>query len=343
MKNCFKIFVFLSLLLAFGNLFSFQPPILLNVNEHLSDSSLVIKYKIENFQNGVEAKINILQKNTKEIPALNEQKIIGDYGKIEEKENYQFEILINLLPDNFNFQEYTAFPKIIFQDRIYYEMEKIEKGKYSFYQDDEKKVFEAAKDFYISKFEVSNEQFVAFINTDGYEIKEYWLVKKGVMANPEVGWNFQGIFNMSAPMDWNLNDSPYWKSAPSNFVYGPVTNLRWFEANAFCNWMGSSLPDLNDISICFSFDSVENDSTYNPACLDIDKNGEFPLHFIRSNVSEWLILSVDSNAPPCGPGCREMFYLMNNSNTPYEFPDKGVSCPLYRNVILGFRYKILCF
>jgi hypothetical protein len=311
------------------------------VEEYISDSLFAVKYRIENFQNGIETKINIYQKESLKLISVKEQKIIGDYGRIDKKNNYQFEIPLTLLPNDFTFQKYTAFPKIIFQGRIYYEMKKINKGRYRFHYDEEKMVSEATNAFYISKFEVSNEQFAAFIADDGYEIKEYWQIKEGVMENRDVGWTFQGKFRICSPLKWNLNERPYWKSAPSNFIYGPVTYLRWFEANAFCNWMGCSLPSLKDISICFSFDSIENDILFNPVCEEIDENGQFHLHFIKSNVSEWLILSVESNVPPCGPGCREMFHLRNNSQTPYEFPEKDISCPLYRNEILGFRYRMM--
>ncbi|MCK4358561.1 MAG: SUMF1/EgtB/PvdO family nonheme iron enzyme [Candidatus Cloacimonetes bacterium] len=340
MKNIFIIFILLSIILSFTDLFSFQPPILLDVKEHIFDSIFVVEYRIENFLKGIETKINIYQKESLTAILINEERIKKDYGKIEKKENYWLEIPLNLLPKDFNLQKYTVLPKIIFQGRIYYEMKKVEKGRYSFHQDKNKMASENTNGFYISKFEVSNEQFAAFINDDGYEIKEYWLVKEGIMQNREVGWNFQGRFKMYAPREWDLNKIHYWESAPSNFIYGPVTNLRWFEANAFCNWMGCSLPDLTEISICFSFNSVENDTVYNPVCLEINNEGQFPLHFIKSNVSEWLILSVDSNAPPCGPGCREMFYLKNNALMHDEYPLKGISCPLYNNEILGFRYKI---
>lgn len=338
MKNYFIIFGLI--LFSFTKLFAFQPPVLLDVKEYISDSLFIAEYRIENFQEGIEAKINIYKKDNLNIIRLDEQKIIGDYGNLERKEKYRFAIPLNLLPLDFNFKDYAAFPKIVFQNRIYYEMDKIEKGCYSFHQDEGQTASRTTEGFYISKFEVSNEQFAAFINADGYEIKEYWLVKKGVMHNQEVGWNFQGKFRMSAPRDWNLNETPYWKTAASNFVYGPVTSVRWFEANAFCNWMGCSLPTLNDISICFSFNSVENDSLFNPVCSKINSKGQFPLHFIKSNVSEWLLSGIDSNIPPCGPGCHEMFYLKNNSQMHYDFPLKGISCPLYNNEILGFRYKI---
>ena len=338
MRNLLKTFAILLFLYFSENLFSFQFPILTEVCEYLTDSSLVTEYQIENFQDGIEIEINIFKKETKEIIKINRQKIIGDFGKITEKENYKFEIPLHLFPNDFSFTKYITFPKIIFQNRIYYEMKKVKKGKYLVQKNRDEVVSESTQGFYISKCEVSNEQFAAFINSDGYEIEEYWLIKEGTMQNREVGWNFQGKFMMSSPFGWNLSEIPYWKSAASNFIFGPVTNLRWFEANAFCNWMGFALPNLTDISICFSFDSVENDSLYNPVCIENDENENHPLHFVKSNVSEWIILSAESNIPACGPGCREMFYIKNNFQTDYNFPDIGLSCPLYRNEILGFRY-----
>ena len=336
-----KFFAFVLILFFCTQLLSFQPPILLDVKEQISDSVFTVEYQLENFQNGIMIKINIFQKRNLTILSIDENGIKGDFGKIEEKNNYRFEIPLLLLPNDFDHKNYTAFPRIIFQGRIYYEMKKVEKSQYYVPQDKEKVVSKNTDGFYISKFEASNEQFAAFINYDGYEIKEYWLVKEGIMENQDVGWNFQGKFKMYAPREWDLKKIPYCESAPSNFIYGPVTNLRWFEANAFCNWMGCSLPNSNEISICFSFDSLENDTLYNPVCKEINEDGQFPLHFIKSNVSEWLIISVESKAPPCGPGCREMFYLKNNAWMNDEFPINDISCPLYCNEILGFRYKIV--
>ena len=120
MKNHFIIFWLI--LFSFTNLFSFQAPILLDVKGYISDSLFTAEYRIENFQEGVEARVNIYQKDNLNIIRLNEQKIIGDYGKLEKKEKYKFAIPLKLLPADFNLKNYTAFPKITFQNRIYYEM-----------------------------------------------------------------------------------------------------------------------------------------------------------------------------------------------------------------------------
>ena len=336
-KYVILIFILLSIPVTIN---AFSPPLLTDVQVKMDKEHLIVTYNIDNFQDGINIGINIFRKISQKLLSIKNDKMKGNSGIISQKEDYKITIDLKSLPDDFNLEHYVCFPKLTFKGRIYYEMLKIPKGEHPAVIEEDLIEFKRTSGFYISKFEVSNEQFAAFINNDGYEIKEYWLVKEGVMENQEVRWNFQGRFKMSAPFEWNLDEVPYCNSASSNFIYGPVTTLRWFEANAFCNWMGCSLPDLTEISICFSFDSVENDTVYNPVCLEINDEGQFPLHFIKSNVSEWLIVSVESNAPPCGPGCREMFYLKNNALMYDEDPVKGISCPLYRNEMLGFRYKI---
>jgi len=161
------------------------------------------------------------------------------------------------------------------------------------------------------------------------------------MNNTEVGWFFQGKYFLSSPREWNLNIEEFWEPAPSNFIFGPVTMMSWFEANAFCHWMGGSLPELAQMEICFAKNSVENDSLYNPVCNDISENGEYLIHFIQGNVAEWIISPPDSRASVCGPGCKEMFYLKNDNNNFSEYPVIGLSCPLFCNENLGLRLVII--
>ncbi|MDO9577686.1 MAG: SUMF1/EgtB/PvdO family nonheme iron enzyme [Candidatus Cloacimonadales bacterium] len=78
----------------------------------------------------------------------------------------------------------------------------------------------STKEFYISKFEVTNEQFRAFVNDDGYEFQEYWMVDPALMSKSGIGWIYQAKYRMTLPFEWSFSNNPFWRKAESNFIYG---------------------------------------------------------------------------------------------------------------------------
>jgi len=190
------------------------------------------------------------------------------------------------------------------------EMERFRGGSYA--ESEKNNVIEvvSAREFYICKFEVTK-------------------------SRSEIGWFYQAKYRMSLPMDWTFADHPYFKNAKSNFIYGPVTNVRWFEANAFCNWMQGQMPDLKQIKIAFLNSDVSNDDMFSG--ISVFQKGKFPLQKIRDGVSEWLMSGVDPTSMACA-GCNEMDILKNNSLEREDKINLVVKCPLYRAADLGFRF-----
>ena len=320
---------------------AFSPPILTDVHVEMDQERLGISYKIDNFQDGINVQITIFQKYSKRLVSIENNALGGSWGIIPEEENYKIYIDLSSLPDDFDLVQYICFPQLTFEGRIYYEMLKIPKGKHPAVIEEAIIGFDRSGKFFISKYEVSNEQFAAFIKNDGYESYDYWNVRKGLMRNTEVGWFFQGKYCYSSPRMWDLTLEEYWENAPSNFIFGPVTMMSWFEANAFCHWMGGSLPELQQMQICFAIESYEDTLSCNPVCSTISGNGEYQLHYIESNVGEWIIAPPDSRISECGPGCKEMSYLLNDNNNFTNYPVVGMSCPLFCNENLGFRLVII--
>ena len=332
------IFILLSMVAEIN---AFSPPLLIDVHVEIDQERLIISYKIDHFQEGINVEINIFQKYSKQMIPIEKNALNGSYGIISNKEDYMVYIDLSSLPDNFSLEHYICFPKLTFEGRIFYEMLHVTKGKHPAVVEEGVIGFERIGEFFISKFEVSNEQFAAFIQNDGYESYDYWKVKEGLMGNTEVGWFFQGKYFLNSPREWDLDIDEFWETAPSNFIYGPVTMMSWFEANACCHWMGGSLPELSQMQICFAKKSVENNSCFNPVSYEISESGGSLLHFIRSNVAEWIVSPSDSRASVCGPGCKEMFYLKNDNNNLSDYPVLGLSCPLFCNQNLGFRLVIV--
>ncbi len=102
-------------------------------------------------------------------------------------------------------------------------------------------------DFLVSRFELTNEEFAAFVRTDGYEMMEYWIIDDGSLEIVETGWNYAGKFQWQAPRHWDLKADPPWSSDPfSNHATSPMLGASWFEAYAYCKWAGCRLPSSSE-------------------------------------------------------------------------------------------------
>jgi ergothioneine biosynthesis protein EgtB len=91
--------------------------------------------------------------------------------------------------------------------------------------------------FSLASRPVTNREYIAFIEDDGYERPEFWL-SLGWMTVNDQGWE--------APLYWTKRDGKWWNFTLSGFrpveENEPVTHISYFEADAFANWAGERLP-----------------------------------------------------------------------------------------------------
>ncbi|MBN1350162.1 SUMF1/EgtB/PvdO family nonheme iron enzyme [candidate division KSB1 bacterium] len=92
----------------------------------------------------------------------------------------------------------------------------------------------------ISKFEVTNEEFYAFVLAGGYQTQAYWLLSD-VDADENAGWQEASSKKWQQPRYWSNSDTPWDTCRASNFADSPVIGISWYEAYAYCKW-------LNDIT-----------------------------------------------------------------------------------------------
>ena len=84
---------------------------------------------------------------------------------------------------------------------------------------------------------VTNGEYIAFIEDNGYSRPEFWL-SLGWMTVNEQRWN--------APLYWTKRDGAWWNFTLSGLrrvnESEPVTHVSYFEADAYANWAGARLP-----------------------------------------------------------------------------------------------------
>ncbi len=95
-------------------------------------------------------------------------------------------------------------------------------------------------DFWLDRYEVSNRDFKSFVEAGGYERREYWH-HPFVSEGRELSWEeamaaFVDTTGSPGPAGWELGDYPAGEDEL------PVTGVSWYEAAAYAEFAGKSLP-----------------------------------------------------------------------------------------------------
>jgi ergothioneine biosynthesis protein EgtB len=84
---------------------------------------------------------------------------------------------------------------------------------------------------------VTNGEYIAFIEDNGYSRPEFWL---------SLGWMTVNEQRWKAPLYWTKRDGGWWNFTLSGLrpvdQSEPVTHVSYFEADAYANWAGARLP-----------------------------------------------------------------------------------------------------
>ena len=97
-------------------------------------------------------------------------------------------------------------------------------------------------DFYVDKFEVTNRQYKQFVEQGGYKRREFW--KQPFVENGKaIPWDeaiarFRDKTGVAGPSTWELGEYP------SGHDEYPVTGVSWYEASAYAEFAGKSLPPI---------------------------------------------------------------------------------------------------
>jgi eukaryotic-like serine/threonine-protein kinase len=204
-------------------------------------------------------------------------------------------------------------------------------------------------DFFIDKYEVSNQDYKEFITAGGYLKKQYWnytFVKDHKTLSWEDGMNeFKDRTGLPGPRSWSNQNFPDGKADY------PVTDISWYEAAAYAAFRGKQLPTI------FQWEKVARNGqvialgTYMPWGFfapgdtlehraNFGNNGTLPVsssefgispfgaYNMAGNVSEWTLNETSEGFIATGGGWGD---------PSYTFAQYGTFPGFYNSNKRGFR------
>jgi len=170
-----------------------------------------------------------------------------------------------ILGHNPLFPEYLTLPNKNFDPNIKGEQYiEVSGGIYTigyqgenFYFDNEKGVHKVfLNNFRMLNRLVTNQEYLEFMESGGYNNFEYWLSE---------GWEWLNGLETNAPMYWHRMDDGWYRFTMHGLkpiiLSAPVSHISFFEADAFARWKGKRLPTE------FEWEVASNESLL----TDVDK------------------------------------------------------------------------
>jgi dienelactone hydrolase len=195
-------------------------------------------------------------------------------------------------------------------------------------------------DFLMDRYEVTNKEYKRFVDAGGYENPDYW---QHDFANKDEKWVAGRSLAMSVfvdktgrpgPATWEVGDYP---DGQDDY---PVTGVCWFEAAAYAEFAGKSLPSIYHWDrAAFTWQSanivpLSNFSGEGPVPVGTtDGENRFGTYDLAGNVREWCVNESSRGGRfILGGGWNDPVYAFNDAYAQSPFdrsPTNGIRCIQY--------------
>jgi len=147
--------------------------------------------------------------------------------------------------------------------------------------------------FYVDKYEVTNRQYQQFVDQDGYQKREYWKYKF-LQNGHELSWDAAMVLlrdrtGRAGPSTW---EGGHYPEGQADY---PVSGVSWYEAAAYAEFAGKSLPTMSE----WFRAAPPEVATYTARLSNISRSGLAPVgtfkglgpegtYDMAGNVREWV-------------------------------------------------------
>ena len=191
-------------------------------------------------------------------------------------------------------------------------------------------------DFWIDQHEVTSEDFKRFVDAGGYRDPKYWKApfQSGdrVLSFAEAVARFRDPTGRSAPAGWELG------AYPEGQAQYPVGGISWFEAAAYAEFAGKSLPTIYHWYRAAGADDIFSDVL---RLSNFDGKGAVRVGE-RRGLGPWGTVDMGGNVKEwCGnavEGKNHRYILGGGWNEPnYRFRESEARDPWDRQASFGVR------
>jgi dienelactone hydrolase len=187
--------------------------------------------------------------------------------------------------------------------------------------------------FWIDRYEVTNRQFLEFVNAGGYRKKEYWkepFTKDGrSMSWEQAMADFHDLTGRPGPANWSLG------TYPDGAADLPVAGVTWYEAMAYAEFAGKSIPSVYEwrraAPVEFNADVVLMSNFSGKGLAPVGAHHgmtTFGAYDMAGNVKEWTANALGTERYALGGAWDESSYV---------FGVADAHDPFWRTVSMGFR------
>ena len=188
-------------------------------------------------------------------------------------------------------------------------------------------------DYWMDRYEVTNKQFKQFVDAGGYQNPNYWkqpFVENGhAVSREEAMSKFRDNTGRYGPGTWELGDYP---QGQGDY---PVTGVSWYEAAAYAEYAGKSLPTIyhwsRAASFWFASEIIPLSNFGGHGLWPVGSHqgvSPYGTYDMAGNAKEWCWNALGNKRVARGGAWNEPAYM---------FPTRDPQSPFERGPTYGFR------